>query len=120
MSGRVLMIWPSLMNVGPSSSSARRIRVSRLSSASTCPLRFFSSPLANAKSMRLSQPGQAVLAQDREDLPPAVDVAVDLGDGADAHAIDPGTPRSRSAGICDAAATRLYSRALAAANQAKL
>ena len=73
------------MNVGPSSSIASRIRVSRFSRASTCPLRFLNSDLPRQE-LKTAQPtGESVLAQDRQDFTPAIHVAIKLRDGADTH-----------------------------------
>ena len=73
------------MNVGPSSSIARRIRVSRLRWVSASPSRFLRKRFNEVEVEPGHPAGQAVLAEDREDFAPAIDVAIDLRDGGYFH-----------------------------------
>ncbi len=84
-SGRVLSSCPNLMNVGPRSVSARRIRFSgvckcqRLATTSL-QLRLEHLDVQTAQPIR-----QPVLAEHGKNLRPASNIAIDVRNGADSH-----------------------------------
>ena len=82
-SGRVLRSWPSLMNVGPSSVSVRRMRASRVSRAMTSPSRELRRSLTNSMFVWASQSARPYLLRTARISVQRLTLRYRMRDGAD-------------------------------------